>query len=162
MEFTDGQRHKHLGSIITSPDTICYAITSITAPLYLPVHDTNEQRPPDGFGSVQTGRRWSAWHQMSEETYHFVHKGLGFAGGKRRVIFWLQWSLDMTSGKSIRNLIWEGGIKTLDVRRLAVGLSRPLAELLATRKVAFQNMVRIINKLPQAHVIVLSGWWGSA
>lgn len=64
----------------------------------------------------------------------------------------------MTSGKHIRNLICEGGIKILDVRHLAVGLSCPLAELLATRKVTFKNMVSIINKLPQAHVIVLSGW----
>lgn len=63
----------------------------------------------------------------------------------------------MTSGKHIKNLIWEGGIKTLDVRQLVVGLSCPLAEL-ATRKVTFKNMVRMINKMPQAHVIVLSGW----
>jgi len=64
----------------------------------------------------------------------------------------------MTSGKPRRNLIWERGIKTLDDSHLAAGLSRPLAELLATRKVTFNNMVRIINKLPQAHVIALSGW----
>lgn len=64
----------------------------------------------------------------------------------------------MTSGKHIRNLIWEGGIKTLDVRYLVVGLSRPLAELLAVRIVTFKNTVRIMNKLPQAHVITLSGW----
>lgn len=60
MESTDGWRHEHFGSIRTSPDTICDAITSITAPRYLPVDDTNEQRPPDRFGSVQAGRRWSA------------------------------------------------------------------------------------------------------
>lgn len=63
----------------------------------------------------------------------------------------------MTSGKHIRNLISESGIKILDVRHLAVGLSHPLAELLATRKVTFKNMVAITNKLPQAHVITLSG-----
>lgn len=61
----------------------------------------------------------------------------------------------MTSGKYIRNLIWEEGIKTLDARYLAVGLSCPLAELPATTKDTFKNIVRIINKLPQVHVIVL-------
>lgn len=60
MEFTDGWGRDHLGSIITSPDTICWAITSISAPLYLPIDDTNEQRPLDGSGSVQTGKKWSA------------------------------------------------------------------------------------------------------
>lgn len=46
---------QHLGSITTSPDTVCYAIISIPAPLYLPAHDTNGQRPPAGFGPGQTG-----------------------------------------------------------------------------------------------------------
>lgn len=64
----------------------------------------------------------------------------------------------MTSGKYIRNLIWEEKIKALDARYLAVGLSRPLAELHAIRKDTFKNVVRIISKLPQVHVIVLAVW----
>lgn len=80
MELTDSLRHKHLDGILTSPDTICYAITSITALLYLLVHDTNELRPPDEFGSAQTEKRRSAWHQCLKKRAA-VPDGLGFAVG---------------------------------------------------------------------------------
>lgn len=49
----------------------------------------------------------------------------------------------MTSGKHVRNLIWEGEPKTLDVKNLAMGPSHPLAELCVAREVTFRNMVRI-------------------
>lgn len=43
-----------MGSITTSPDTVYYAIISITAPLYFPAHNTNGQKPPAGFSPGQS------------------------------------------------------------------------------------------------------------
>lgn len=148
MEFTDGWRHN---TWAVSQHLLIQYVMQLSALLHLFISQLMIQMDRDLLWGLVLGRQKEMFclTSVSEETKISVCERLGVTGEKRRAIFWLQQNLSVTSRKHVRNLIWEGEPKILDVKNLAEGPSHLLAELCAAREGTFRNMVRITNKLPR-------------